>query len=273
MSEEPPALDWSNLDDDVHRASEYLNTTSGLEAIREFKRRSHRLLELSPSDRVADIGCGAGVDLTLLGETLGPDASIHGIDRNPHLIDQARLETEGFPNVGLQVGDALALPYADSTMDASRADRVLQHLETPVGALEEMKRVTKPGGRIGLTEPNWATVYLAGPGVDPTIADHVTRPSLSSARHPRIGSRLYSIMGGSGLIDRAVDAGTIVFTELDTARDVLTLDERLGALEQAHELTSKQAQDWTETLEEADTAGRFFATITGFTVVGQVPTK
>lgn len=270
MSDEPPALDWSNLDEDVQRAGEYLDTTSGLEAIQAYKRRSHRLLELSPSDRVVDIGCGAGVDLGLLGETLGPDASIIGIDRSAPLIDQARQQSEGRPNVSLHMGDALELPFADSTMDASRADRLLQHLEAPVRALKEMKRITKPGGRIGISEPNWATVQIVAPEVDQSITRQVTKPELGSARHPRIGSRLYSIMGSSGLTDRVVDSVTVVFTELDTANDVLSLVERLETLERANELTAKQAQNWNEALENADSSGRFFASITGFTVVGQV---
>lgn len=273
MSNEPPALDWTDLDGKVQRAGEYLDTTSGLEAIREYKRRSHHLLELSPSDRVVDVGCGAGLDVDLLAEKLEPDAGVIGIDRSAFLIAQALEATTKQPNVRLLVGNALTHPFADSSVDACRADRLLEHLESPDKALEEMKRVTKPGGRIGVSEPDWRTVQIAAPGIDRSVTRQVTRPELGSPRHPHIGSRLYSLVGGNGLVNRVVDSITVFFTEFETAKAVLSLEERLEALQQANELTGQQAHDWKEAMNVAAAEGRFFASITGFTVVGQVPTE
>lgn len=273
MSEDPTPFDWSDLDGGLKRAKEYLDTTSGLAAIREYKRRSHHLLDLSPNDRVVDVGCGAGIDVELLAETLDPDAAVIGIDRSAPLVAAAREETATHPNVNFGIADAMTLPLADSSVDACRADRVLEHLETPGDALEEMIRITKPGGRIGLSEPDWGTVRIAAPGSDRSVTRHVTRPSIGSPRHPHIGSRLYPLLGSHGLVDRAVDAITVVFTEFDTANDVLSLDDRLTTLQQANDLPDDQAKEWTEAMQGADAAGTFFASITGFTVVGQVPTE
>jgi SAM-dependent methyltransferase len=52
-----------------------------------------------------------------------------------------------FPNVDV-VGDAHLLPYACSTVDAIYCEAVLEHLQDPATAVQEMFRILKPGGRV-----------------------------------------------------------------------------------------------------------------------------
>jgi len=68
-----------------------------------------------------------------------------GPDRpHPKLVN---LNIGPFPNVDI-VADAHQLPYADNSTDAIYCEAVLEHLENPVKAVEEMFRVLKPGGKI-----------------------------------------------------------------------------------------------------------------------------
>jgi hypothetical protein len=57
-----------------------------------------------------------------------------------------------FPNVDV-AGDAYQLPYADGVVDAVHCEAVLEHLEFPGRAVEEMYRVLRPGGRLFAATP------------------------------------------------------------------------------------------------------------------------
>ena len=52
-------------------------------------------------------------------------------------------------------GDVLALPFPDASFDAIIAAEVLEHIPDDVGAMAEIARVLKPGGRLAVTVPRW----------------------------------------------------------------------------------------------------------------------
>ncbi len=55
----------------------------------------------------------------------------------------------------------MALPYPDASFDVVHAHQVLQHLPDPVGALREMRRVTRPGGLVAVRDVDYATMTWA----------------------------------------------------------------------------------------------------------------
>lgn len=106
-----------------------------------------RILDLHQVDRLADIGCGAG----LIALTLAPWLErIYAVDISPALIERARKNLAGVNNVDLKVGSLTKLPLTDVCVDKLLAYSVLQYLgdESNVSqALREVARVLKPGGR------------------------------------------------------------------------------------------------------------------------------
>jgi ubiquinone/menaquinone biosynthesis C-methylase UbiE len=93
--------------------------------------------------RVLEVGCGRGHLLQILQEA-GADAV--GIDTNPQAI------ATGVTS-GMAVGDAERLAYPDRSFDAVVSVHAIEHLEDLDGALEEMVRVLRPGGRMLLIYP------------------------------------------------------------------------------------------------------------------------
>jgi SAM-dependent methyltransferase len=73
-----------------------------------------------------------------------------GLDLSPAMLARGRdlAAHAGRSNVVFDLGDALALPYADATFDIVTTRFSWHHLEAPARALSEMLRVCKPGGRI-----------------------------------------------------------------------------------------------------------------------------
>jgi ubiquinone/menaquinone biosynthesis C-methylase UbiE len=101
-------------------------------------------LALPTGALVADVACGDGASLRLLGRRglLGD-----GVDVEPRAV--ARAGDEGEHAV---VGDAQALPLASGTFDAVLCECALSTFDEPARALEQMARVLRPGGRLALTD-------------------------------------------------------------------------------------------------------------------------
>jgi ubiquinone/menaquinone biosynthesis C-methylase UbiE len=66
------------------------------------------------------------------------------------------------------VGDAMNLPYDDGSLDACRAETLLQHLTDPHQAVHEMTRVTRPGGRAATVESGVGTTLVGHPDRETT---------------------------------------------------------------------------------------------------------
>lgn len=264
--------EWGDVDADADEATAYLDTVTGLEAIQEYKTRSHRLLHPKQGDCILDAGCGAGDDVRTLADRVAPDGKIIGIDKSKSLIEEARERAGEMDTLEFRVGDILQLPFEDGTFNACRADRVLQHLKDPEGALAEMRRVTRPDGRIAVDDPDWETCIVTAPDADPEVTEAVTDGKWADAVNPTTGRHLYLLARDVGLTDIEIDPTTIVLTDFEVANEVLYLEERLDMMQEAGVLSVEQADRWLETVHRAGRDKRLFCAITGFTVAGTVPT-
>ena len=100
---------------------------------------------------VLEVGVGTGKNLPYYPAS----AYITGIDLTPGMLEQAKRKarTLGFDSrVDLQLGDAQALDFPDSSFDTALATFVFCSVPDPVLGLREMKRVVRPGGKVLLLE-------------------------------------------------------------------------------------------------------------------------
>jgi SAM-dependent methyltransferase len=70
-----------------------------------------------------------------------------GIDIAPPYVALARSQAS-FENLAFEVADAARLPYADASFAGAGAQLVLNFVPDPLAALNEMRRVTAPGGHL-----------------------------------------------------------------------------------------------------------------------------
>jgi len=123
-----------------------------------------RVLDLAapePGATVADVGCGNGAYLAELARR-GFAGRALGLDMSPGMLDAARerLTSSGSSELpgrlALLTADATALPLPDGVADLTLAMHMLYHVPDPSAAVRELRRVTRPGGRvvIGLNAPD-----------------------------------------------------------------------------------------------------------------------
>ncbi len=113
----------------------------------------HVVSKLRPGSKILDLGCGPGsVTLGVAGEC--PGYEIYGVDISPEALTIARrnMDNEKAANVTFAEGDAKRLDFGDGFFDGAYCLNMLHHLENPVTALRELKRVVKGGGIVSAAD-------------------------------------------------------------------------------------------------------------------------
>jgi len=101
--------------------------------------------------RILDAGCGEGVTLEKLVARF-PRSHVEGIDVDPENVRICR--DHALP---ARQGDLYNLPFESGVMDTCLLLEVIEHMDQPERALEELARVTRPGGRLIVLYPvDWA---------------------------------------------------------------------------------------------------------------------
>ena len=227
----------------------------------------HLMLEraaLTRGEAVLDVGCGPGDDLFDMVEHVGPAGRLVGLDASEVMIAEARRRAKerGLP-VTFEVGEATALPFTDGTFDVCRAARVLEHLADPSGALAEMVRVTRPGGRIVVFDFDWDTLIVDHP--DKQTTREVVLTYSDSIQNGWIARQLPRLFREQRLEALSIDP-VQVFVHYALAE--LFLGSHLVALQTNGTLSPDQAQQWWEHLRRSDSAGTLLISFTAFVVVG-----
>jgi SAM-dependent methyltransferase len=129
--------------------------TSGAHYDRWMGRWSRRLaqeflawLHVPAGLRWLDVCCGSGVVTETIVERNAP-GSVVGVDASSEQIRFARGH-RAYPNVTFETADAMALPFPDSSFDVAVCGLGLNFIPSPGRALEEFRRVTRPGGTIAV---------------------------------------------------------------------------------------------------------------------------
>lgn len=147
--------------DAVARRYDFTNGVISFGQDRRWRRKVVEAVDPEPGDRILDLAAGTGTSSQPFAET---GASVVPCDFSMGMLafgKQAR------PRLPFTAGDGTRLPFRDAAFDAVTISFGLRSIVDPLAALHEMKRVTKPGGRLVICEcsrPTWApfrTVYTA----------------------------------------------------------------------------------------------------------------
>lgn len=127
------------------------------------------LADLEPGDRVVDLGSGAGFDLLLAAEKVGPSGHVIGVDMTPAMIAKAweNIARSGFDNVEVRRGLIEALPVEDASVDRVVSNCVVNLSPEKERVFREIARVLRPGGSFSIADlvvddlPPFARRYAA----------------------------------------------------------------------------------------------------------------
>ena len=118
----------------------------------------HHDTRYPPGSRVLEAGCGVGAQTVHLVAN-SPGAAITSIDISLASLEAARAAVGHLPNVAFRQADIFHLPFAPQTFDHVFVCFVLEHLPDPLGALQHLKAVLKPGGTLTVIEGDHGSAY------------------------------------------------------------------------------------------------------------------
>ena len=234
------------------------NTGAQAEETRRFRLRdagreaAFFLPFLKPRMTLLDAGCGPGSITYGLAMHTAP-GEVVGIDLDSTRIERASRDRRdaGTENISYQVADVTNLPFEDGHFDAVFANGLIEHLSDPDVGIEELLRVLKPGGVIGVRSPDWG-VALLHPDTEP-LRDSIelrNRWQRHRGGHPNIGRRLRELLLAAGFLDVNADAMAESHgTDSGTAEGVSYMYSILGNPEL---VAGVQEQGWAN----ADEIGR-----------------
>ncbi len=117
-------------------------------------------LQPRPGRRILDVGCGLGTAELSLARLRVSQLTLVGVDLVFDRVRIARDATRGINAPALYAAaDACHLPFGDHVCDSTYCVAVLQHIRDMGRAVAEIARVTKPGGRVLVVEPDNAARY------------------------------------------------------------------------------------------------------------------
>jgi ubiquinone/menaquinone biosynthesis C-methylase UbiE len=113
----------------------------------DFHRWVFEQLQLAPSSRVLELGCGPGSLWRPNLERIPAGWQITLTDFSPGMLDEARANLAGAHRFAFELADAQAIPFAGAEFDAVIANHMLYHVPDRPKAFSEIRRVLRPGGR------------------------------------------------------------------------------------------------------------------------------
>lgn len=171
-----------------------------------LRHRAVDALRLDRGDTVIEVGCGTGANLPLLAREVGPRGTVIGVDRSRGVLERARRNARGFPQVEVLRADGTQLPIADvdgvasgrrngdettDGIDGVLATFVVGMLDDPATTVGEWIDRLDPGGHVALLHlrrSESAFAPIANPALH--VATVLSTPPTTTLCYERDLSRL-----------------------------------------------------------------------------------
>ena len=110
-------------------------------------------LDLRPGQAVLDICCGSGASALPAAEAVGAEGRVIGIDLAENLLELARAKARqrGLAQAQFQAGDMMSLGFPEAAFDAVVCVFGIFFVPDMPGAVRELWRRVRPGGKLALT--------------------------------------------------------------------------------------------------------------------------
>lgn len=207
-------------------------------------------------DRALDAGCGAGAVTANLLELVGPEGQVTAFDPSEERVALARKNLGTAANLDLRVGSLPQTGLAADSFDFVWSQFVFEYLENPLVALESLKALARPGGKVAIAEIDGYGLGVWPASEKLTSGLELLQRALRAAHFDLfIGRKLFSLFRQLGFRDIGVRLSSFHVTP-GAADDAMLTDwnVRFGALKPLGVQAFGSVERWNEfTAEYLDT--------------------
>ena len=153
--------------------------------------------------QVLEAGCGIGAQTVILARN-SPDARITSIDLSEDSLRRAeeKIRMEAITNVTFRQGDIFRLPFAPASFDHIFVCFVLEHLDQPRLALEQLRPLLKEGGTLTVIEGDHGSTFFHPENADARRAvSCLVEIQKKIGGNALIGRELYPLVSSAGYRD------------------------------------------------------------------------
>jgi SAM-dependent methyltransferase len=226
--------------------------------LQELKALARTRAAIGAGSNVLDVGCGFGLESLKLARLVEPGGHVTGIDKSAVFIKEAQARARKTKvTIDFQAADAEALPFQAGAFDVTRAERVLVYLPNPQKALNEMGRVTRPGGAITAIEPDFGTNAINFPDRELArrVLDHECDANVPQGLLVR---DMAGLMHDVGLSNVRIDTRIVIFPP-GLAAPYFT---QMGTTARTSGVISPEEHEtWTAGIEDLRQRDRLFCSI------------
>ncbi len=222
----------------------------------QFIRNYASTIAADSSLKLLEIGCGTGVVLRQIAETLHPASELHGADISEALLSEAK-KRDLTRHVRWQQVPSGTLSNPDGYFDVVVMHTLLSHVPNPESILLEAKRVLKPGGRIIIFDADHASTTYSVPDYEQSRRiNHLLSSAIST--HPDICRQMPRLLKKVGFKIKSHRADVI--SECGTGdywlSSVRGFQKMLPALQV---LSAEEGDAWVSQMLQSHENGTFFA--------------
>jgi ubiquinone/menaquinone biosynthesis C-methylase UbiE len=275
-------LNSGSQDKYVHagKLEEVVRLEAQAKAFGRLLEKEFEIVGLKPGMKVLDAGCGTGAVTRKMAAKVSP-GEVYGIDNDSLFISEAKklAINEGIRNIGFELGDVDDLKHYDGTFDVSYCRLVLMHVKNPVKTVIELKKATKKGGIVAVSDNDdgGMIVYPEMPKVIDMWAKY-SRSAKARGEDRYIGRQLFSIFSQAGLGPITIYPFPIHATQQNPETLKMLVSVPVQIAELGKESLMKEglmtAEYYAEAMKEVQTLlahpGAFAMGLT-FLAVGKVP--